>query len=180
MIVVKGDLFEQNVSAICITTNGYWTLRGEAVMGRGVAEQAAKKWPFIKKKLGYMLNLHGTHVYLLSKKRHVGNHKVPYHVVSFPVKPKMGISTGKNVVRNLRSKFPEGKQVPGYLLRANLKLIKRSAEELVELADARGWKTVALPKPGCGAGELKWEAVREVLKPILKGKRFIIVDYVGG
>lgn len=179
MVIVKGNLFEMDVSAICITTNGYWTLKGEAVCGRGVAMQAAERWPFFKKKLGYMLSIHGTHVFMVSRKKKIGNKEVPYHVINFPVKPKAGISTGKNVVKHVRSKFPEGKHVPGFLMRAQLKLIEKSARELVELADTKKWKRIALPKPGCGAGELKWERVEPILKRILKDKRFIIVDYEG-
>ena len=174
MKVVKGNLFDMEVDCIAITINGFYTIQNEAVMGRGVAKQAKDKWPFIQKKLGYLLSLHGPHVNIILRKSKK-NGRV-YNVVGFPVKPKSGISTGKNVVRGLKRRFPVGSSVPGFMMKASLKLIERSARELVILSKAQGWKTIALPKPGCGAGELDWKSVRAVIKPILRGSKFIVVD----
>lgn len=176
MIMAKGNLFEQKCDAVCITTNGYFTYKMEAVMGRGVALQASKKWPVIKRKLGYMLQTHGTHVFIVLKRSRKNDR--PYYVINFPVKPKSGKSKGrKNVTRRLQSRFKEGSWVPGWAMKASLKVIEQSARELVSLAKARGWHRVVLPKPGCGAGELDWVDVRAVIKPILKGSRFVILDY---
>jgi len=58
--------------------------------------------------------------------------------------------------------------------RPDLRLIRRSAEELRTLADLRGWPLVVVPRPGCGGGGLRWEEVR----PLLAGQfdeRFIVV-----
>ncbi len=177
MKLEKGDIFDQDgtTSAVCIATNGFFTFKMEAVMGKGVALEAAKKWPWIKRKLGYMLQMHGTHVFIVLK-RSKSNGR-PYHVVNFPVKPKGGKSVVKNITRRLQKRFPKGMWAPGWAMKANLEIIERSARELVELADARGWKRVVLPKPGCGAGELDWDDVKAVLEPILKGPRFVILDY---
>lgn len=178
MKIIKGNLFDQKCDAICITTNGYFTYKGDAVMGRGVAAEAVKKWSWIKKKLGYMLQMHGTHVFIVLKRSKKNGRR--YHVVNFPVKPKGGKSKIKNVVKRLQRNFPEGRWVPGWALKAKLELIEQSAREIVELADDRGWKRVVIPKPGCGAGELKWETVREAIRPIFKGSRFVIIDHLEG
>lgn len=42
-------------------------------------------------------------------------------------------------------------------------LIEQSCQELVELADYKGWKNVVVPRPGCGGGGLEWSEVRTIL-----------------
>ena len=121
VIIVQGNLFEQRCDAIVIPTNGYYTYQNEAVMGRGVALQASKKWPECKKRLGYMLQMHGTNVFMISRKKRIGD----YYVVNFPVKPRFGVSNGMNVVNPLGSKFPAGTEVPGWAMKADIKLKKK-------------------------------------------------------
>jgi O-acetyl-ADP-ribose deacetylase (regulator of RNase III) len=60
---------------------------------------------------------------------------------------------------------------------ADYRLIQRSAEELVKLADEHGWKQVALPRPGCGNGGLRWDEVKPFLTCL--DDRFIIVHKEG-
>lgn len=61
--------------------------------------------------------------------------------------------------------------------RADIKLIERSAHELVELWH-NGWthKEVVLPRPGCGNGGLKWETVAPLLQTILP-EEFVVVTF---
>lgn len=59
---------------------------------------------------------------------------------------------------------------------ADLRLIERSAKSLVQLSKLYGWKTVVLPRPGCGNGGLDWEDVKPVIAPILKSKRFVVIE----
>ena len=178
MKVAKGDLFSQKCDAICITTNGYYTMKGEAVMGKGVAAQASAKWKVLKQKLGYMLNLHGSHVFIILKRSKQNDR--PYYVVNFPTKKQAGKSNGKNVLRRLRNTpgFMKGDLVPGWALKADIELIAQSAREIVELAKLRGWQKVIIPRPGCGNGELTWAEVRAVIKPILRGPKFIVIDHI--
>ncbi len=59
MLEEKGDLWEMEADARCITTNGTVKKNGEAVMGRGVALQAATMYPSLAWELGQFLNDYG-------------------------------------------------------------------------------------------------------------------------
>src|SRR5271166_5887211 len=62
----KADLFEtiyeDGVDAICITTNGQYTLDGKAAMGGGCAGVCAKRWPQTAIRLGKCLKNFGTNI----------------------------------------------------------------------------------------------------------------------
>lgn len=60
--------------------------------------------------------------------------------------------------------------------KSDIELIKRSASELVQLTNGRGIKSVVMPRPGCGAGGLKWTDVKPVLEEILDD-RFSIISW---
>ncbi len=143
----EGDLFEQKVDAVCITTNGFVKKNGEGVMGRGVALQAKQRWPKIAEALGQALELSGNHVQWLAEPE---DYDTPYHLVSFPVKE-------------------------NWMDKAKVRLIKRSINELLILVKRRGWLSVALPRPGCGNGGLDWKEVKPILASVLDD-RFVIVQ----
>ena len=70
-----GDIWEYlGQGIICITTSGTVSRKGSAVMTRGVAGQAAARFPDLPGELGRLLTDGGNHVHLL------GN-----GIVSFPV-----------------------------------------------------------------------------------------------
>lgn len=166
MIERAGDLFEQQgVDAICITTNGAVRRDGACVMGRGVAFEAVRRWPGIDYRLGRLVQRNGNAVQVLTQQSLgpqplievsagiagvPGHVFVPWDVVSFPVK------------HHWREQ-------------ADLALIERSASELAALATNRSWKCVALVRPGCGNGGLRWDAVRPVIAGILDD-RFVVVE----
>ena len=76
MLETVGDIWEHadRGSVIVITTNGSLTRDGRAIFGRGVAKQAALRFPNVTAKLGRLLTEQGSHVYDLGD-----------GVVSFPV-----------------------------------------------------------------------------------------------
>lgn len=137
---ITGDIWDYRDKAIiAITTNGQVTRRGGAVMGRGVAAQAARLFPRIPALLGALLAGKGNHCHCLG-----GN------IVSFPVE---------------HSPY----EIP------DLRLIEQSARELKEMADARGWSMVVVPRPGCGGGGLSWMEVRPILERYFDG-RFTVIS----
>ena len=76
MLETVGDIWEDSGrgNTIVITTNGSLTRDRRAVFGRGVAKQAALRFPGIAEKLGRLLAEQGCHVFDLGS-----------GIVSFPV-----------------------------------------------------------------------------------------------
>ena len=172
MRITYGNLFDQlNADAICITTNGTVKSNGNAVMGRGCAANAKKKWPGIDKELG-------TNILIIGNVPAHIHETENYSVLSFPVKPKYVICNAdkSNVVAHMKKQFKPGNRVPGWAAVANIKIIESSAKKLVELADTYGYKKIVLPRPGCGAGELNWENVHPVISLILD-ERFEVITF---
>jgi len=166
---LKGDLFDIECDALCITTNGFVKNNGEAVMGKGCAKQAAEYWPNIPKQLGTLIKQYGNRVHGLMVVEGVA-------IVSFPVKPEMNplLADKSEVVRHMQSKYKLGDQVPGWACVADINIIRRSAQELVHLANSSGWKKILVPRPGCGAGELSWTNVKPVLDSILDDRFYAV------
>jgi hypothetical protein len=75
MFETVGDIWEYRKPAvIAITTNGSLTRDGRAIIGRGVARQAALRHPELAEKLGSLLTEQGNHVFYLGD-----------GIISFPV-----------------------------------------------------------------------------------------------
>jgi O-acetyl-ADP-ribose deacetylase (regulator of RNase III) len=146
MFEVHGNLFAFKADAIVVTTNGDVNKKGLAVMGRGVAWEAKQHYPGIDRVLGTLLKTEGSHVHIVWPESANGS----CAVVSFPVKYHW---------------FDE----------ANPQLIDLSCGQLVALTEEKGWSTVALPRPGCGNGKLRWETIRPILVAWLDS-RFTIVN----
>ncbi len=56
----------------------------------------------------------------------------------------------------------------------DMRLIRRSAEELRALADREDWPLVVVPRPGCGGGGLVWEEVGPLLADLFDD-RFVVI-----
>lgn len=147
-----GDLFQvaaQDADALVITTNGFVKNDGSAVMGRGVAKQAADRWPWLPRELGFRLNNSGNHVYAWRPDEHLTG----FYIVTFPV---------KHHWREM----------------ADTQLIGRSADELVLFARAHeDVRTVVMPRPGCGNGGLLWlDATVVISGTLLVGVKGLVED----
>jgi hypothetical protein len=164
---IKKDLFEcifdPEVEAICITTNGQYLMNGKAAMGGGCARVCADRWPETAIRLGKMLKDFGTNVpfiigaldregkYLAPTREMIKNKTFKCLIFSFPT------------INNL---------VDG----ANLQLIKQSATILKDYCDQFNLKGIVTGRPGTGIGGLDWADVKEAIAPILDD-RFTIVSF---
>lgn len=152
----KGDLLQVPTQVLVVTTNGYVTRNGKCVMGKGIAKSIAQMYPEIPVTLGKLIRLYGNRCHILTKDEPI--------VVSMPVKPCMS-SDINDVVTHMKGKLLP--PIMGWACKANLGIIEESAKQLVELADAHCWEAIALPRAGCGAGELEWKTVKPLLSSIL-------------
>jgi O-acetyl-ADP-ribose deacetylase (regulator of RNase III) len=162
---ITGNLFESEMAdAICILTNGFVNTQGANTMGKGCALEAKQRWPGIQMSVGDAIRHGGNDTRVLTV---LGSEEwdgficlpprlgwpaltVPYHILMFPTK----------------NHWSEP---------SDLGLIQKSCVQLMELTDQRGWQSVVLPRPGCGAGGLSWEnEVRPLISAILDDRIYVI------
>lgn len=173
---IYGDLWDMpmssTVDAICITTNGFIKHDGTAVMGKGCAKEYVERVPNAPRLLAEALQTYGNRPNILSY-----DDVTQTHVLSFPVKPVGDRANANlsNVVKHMRSRFKPGDWVPGWACVADPRIIANSALELKQLADKYRWAEIVIPRPGCGAGELNWDALKPRLSSILDDDRFLII-----
>lgn len=137
--------------AVCITTNGDKKQNGCAVMGAGIAKNAAMRFNNLARDLGVRLSKYGNKVYDMGTYRDAVTGDW-IRIITFPTK------------HHWRED-------------SDLALIKVSAEQLLDICDQGGITRCYLPCPGCGKGGLDWESqVKPLLETILDD-RFIIADY---
>ena len=175
MLQIKGNMFDlvSQYDAICITTNGFVTSRGKAVMGRGCAKRVSQLVPGIEYLLGDSLKADGNTVVPLCRYPSRSNTTI----VSFPVKGIGEPATKTNVVSHARNRYKLGAMVPGFHLKADIVIIANSAMGLVDLTNEMGWSKVLIPRPGCGAGELDWDVDVEPILEHLLDSRFTIITF---
>lgn len=165
MVEVKGDLFTwqppdgpRKAGPILrvITTNGTVKANGEAVMGRGCAAEAKRRWPSLPKNLGIQLSNWGLKPYVLTTD---GKDPTITQVMCFPVKYE-------------------------WMQAASLTLIKQGMIELTTQLHEYGKLSryyngvILMPRPGCGNGRLTWDKVKPVLlEGIEEGYKKMAVDY---
>lgn len=163
---LKKDLFESildpDVDAICITTNGHYTLNGLAVMGGGCAGEAARRWPEVPKRLGKMLKYFRTNVpFIIGILDDQAN-----HIELLP-------DTLKNKqFKCLVFSFPT---INNLIDGSNIELIKQSATVIVDYANQYGLKNIVTVRPGSGIGGLDY--YKDVRPELIKifDDRFTVV-----
>lgn len=156
-------IFEDGVDAICITTNGQYTMQGIAAMGGGCAGVCARRWPETAQRLGKLLKTFGANVpFVIGALDEDGNYLEPT----------------RDGIREKRFKclifsFPT---INNLINGANMQLIKQSATMLKDYCDKFELKNIMVPRPGAGIGGLQWQDVKAEIEPILDD-RFTIVSF---
>jgi hypothetical protein len=121
---------------ICITTNGMTKNNGEAVMGKGIALEAAQRFPDLPMELGRILDTRGNIPYSFPR----------YRIVTFPTK------------HDWRKKSDLSLIVESY------KIIASDKSRASWQTKSKGG-ILCIPRPGCGNGGLEWSVVRAALLP---------------
>lgn len=143
------DLFDsEEFDVLFITSNGTVKNNGEAVMGRGIAAEAKKRYPEIAYNLGQSLSL-GNKPQVI--KIIPNATKEDIFLMNFPVKH-------------------------NWWEKADIELIKESCRAVKRWfngPDYINWKLL-LPRPGCGNGQLSWEDVKKEIEPFLDDRFYIV------
>lgn len=171
--LIGEDLFDQIATsdAICITTNCTLMANGKNPMGGGCAGAAARKWPELQEIYGRLLSLAPNVPVIMgwASKTNSDN------FVS-ALDDTTGISTRTHTAVVA---YPTMVDISED---ANLKLVRRSAKLLIEMADLFYWNSVVIPRPGAGIGGLDWDTeVKPELRELLD-KRFVLIhkEFGGG
>jgi hypothetical protein len=172
---IKADIWAYwgVADALCITTNGSLKAGGELVMGRGIALDAAQRFPGMALHLGRQVRQNG------NKTQVVMGTTVPMGtptaLVALPTKPgDVRVKTTEEVMPQFRSQVRSGQMVQGWKMFSTLPLITRSLTELNQLADEHKWQSIVLPPPGAGNGGLDLNMVVGLCKEMLDD-RFTMV-----
>lgn len=136
-----GDMWRVDADAVVITTNGRTNMYGLAIMGRGCAKEASDKFPKLPIELGERIRHFGNIPFAFPLTVHAGYVKP---IITLPVKHHW--------------------QEP-----ADINLIWRGMNKLVPIVEALGLSTVAMPRPGCGNGQLDWEDMKDEMGVVLTG-----------
>jgi hypothetical protein len=163
----KKDLFacmsDPEIDAICITTNGMFTVDGLACMGGGSAGECARRWPQTVIRLGKCLkNFNENIPFVIGALDGKGNY----------IEPSLKIIKEKKF-KTLIISFPT---IDSLLEGSKLSLIKQSAEELVKMVYRFELKGIVIPRPGCGIGSLSYKDVKPILEAVFDD-RFTIVSF---
>lgn len=132
---------------LCITTCG--TLRKDdcLVMGRGIALEASKKYPWLQAALGEAVKRNGLQVEVFTKPR----------LIAFPVKYQFyehaDLSLIEHSTKQLLTKVER------------LQLFSNPANNNIR---------ILLGRPGCGNGKLDWLQVQPIMRQYLVDNRFVI------
>jgi O-acetyl-ADP-ribose deacetylase (regulator of RNase III) len=149
----RGDILTYQADAIVIPTNTVYRMKNKnkaiAVMGAGLAKQAALKWPQLVLALGANLMADDWEHPFVHTFTPIEQHGTPI-VFALPTK------------RHYRDE-------------SSLELISSGLDKLVHLVNTQDLKNIAVPRLGCGLGNLDWDTE---VKPLMESKlddRFVVV-----
>jgi hypothetical protein len=129
-------------------------------MGAGVAKAFATKYPKLPYKLGMQLHGHGNIPGIIETIDKTA-------IVNLPVKPVQKFITSRTqLVTHMQDRIPLQQNAPGWAVKADIELIKRSATIVEKMRIQNNWNLIATVPPGCGNGELEWEKVYSELEKI--------------
>ncbi len=151
MRTTLGDMWEIPATAKVVPTNGVVTAERLAVMGAGVAKQAAMKMPVLPPLLGGRISRFGNRVFAFRLTPEEGQRVNAVYIITFPTK-----HDWKND--------------------SSLDLIEKSAWQLAELSKSMGFGTIVMPEVGMGLGNLHPKLVYPILERHLDD-RFTVVKY---
>lgn len=144
----KGDLWKYHERGywVVVTTNLGWKKDGTAIMGAGVAKQAAERFPEIVKEYGR-----------LCKKYRDGRLGIvlnsQHKLIFFPTKP-----------------LDREKPWLSWKQKASMDLIEDSLDDLICLMMHDNIRPIAMPMVGCGNGGLDPKKVKSLLDRYLDGR----------
>lgn len=163
----KTDLFEtiyeDGVDAICITTNGQYTIQGPACMGGGCAGVCARRWPSTADRLGMLLRQF--------------KQNIPFVIGALDENGEALVLT-KDTIKERKFKclilsYPT---IHNIINGSNLQLIKQSSALIKDYVDSFGLQNIMVPRPGVGIGGLTWTEVKPAIEPFFDD-RFTIVSF---
>ena len=148
---VRGNIWDyyDKGNWVVITTNGVVKANGEAVMGKGIALQAAKRFPLLPSLLGKKIMAIGSGVFNFTD----------YRLITFPTKQDWRKDSDVDLIRLSADKLV-------FLTRW---LARSGYFEFSSIFP------LYMTRPGCGSGGLDWKDVKPILEKVLDD-RFIVVQ----
>jgi hypothetical protein len=139
MVLLKGNMWDvyEESDLFCITTNSYVTGSGHLVMGRGIAEEAAEKFPELPAAFGSLILDYARDS--STKINYYLVHHVALHMAAFQVK--------------YHYRHP-----------ARIELIKGATKKLSQMARERPTWRFDLNFPGVGYGGLERDLVLKAIQ----------------
>ena len=156
MRMVQGNIWKlaKALDWVVVPTSISWRRDGTAVMGRGVAKQAADRWPGLTVDYGEQCMLRGASTPVLAHRPRGLN---PKNLLLFPVKPL------DSSAPHLSWKQP-----------ASLELIQRSLRQLYAMLPELHGGSIYIPDVGCGNGLLPVVVVRPYIEHTFKDVERVI------
>lgn len=149
MLELNGNLWTERADVRIITTNGDVNRKGEAVMGRGVAQQAAQRFPGLSKRFGELLQRYGNRALL------IGDDGYGAWLWSYPVKYKWFETADLDLIRTSAQQVVE--------------MADRLQEHLGRAP------AILMPRPGCGNGGRIWTTEVKPIISHLLDDRFVVI-----